>query len=160
MNLSKIYIDISAMIIALVSLLTSIYVIIRDRKNKKLELILVLRDRILNEFGKHESLTPEQSEKFFEIDPDSEDAQKYKSVTSDIQLAVEREIDFACYLVNRNEIDLYLFFDIFKPWIKSRHSFWKGHQIKKRYNYPNTWRLIERYLDKGLIEKSNGESNS
>ena len=153
MELDKIYIDISAIIIALVSLLTSIYVIIRDRKHKKLELVLTLRDRILNEFSRHDSLTPGQLIDFSEIDPDSEDAQRPKSASFDIQLRVEKEIDFACYLVNKKEIDFNLFFDVFQNYIKARHLFWEKHERWKKNNYPNTWRLIERCIDKGLLKK-------
>ena len=153
MEIDKTYIDISAIVIALISLLTSVYVIIRDRRHKRIELILTLRDRILNEFGRHEILTPEQSMDFLEIDPDSEEAQKHKSVSFDIQLKVEREIDFVCYLVNKGEIDTKLFFDIFRHWIRSRYLFWEEHQTWKKNNYPNTWRLIERCIDKGLLER-------
>lgn len=153
MEVDNRFIDLAAIVIAIFSLIISIYVIIRERKHKKLELILNLRDRILNEFGKHETVTADQAMTYAEEDPDSHDAQLYKAQSQEVQLRVEREIDFACYLANKGEIDFRLFFEIFKSWIKARYIFWEQHQAWKKNNYPNTWKLIEKCLRKGLLDK-------
>ncbi len=144
-------VEISAIIIAVLSFFLSLYVIYRDRKNKNLDNLFLSRQRILDAFNDREVLTVDEMVYFFEENPDSEEAQKHKAISADIKYKVDREFEFACYLVIKKQINLNLFFDLFGKWLAMREIIWNSMSTYKKHNFSYTWRVIDLCKKRGLL---------
>lgn len=136
-------VDISTITIAVIALVLSVYVIFRDRKNKKLDNLIACRQRIIEAFESNEVLTVDQMIEYFEENPHSPEAQKHKALSQEVTARVDREFEFACYLVITKQIDFVSFFDLFGKWLAMRRIDWDGRSIHKKTNLPFTWRVIQ-----------------
>jgi len=96
-------------------------------------------------------LTVEDMVDFFEINPDSEEAQRYKAKSGNTMFRVDREFEFACYLVTKKQVDFYLFFDLFRKWLAMRALTWDSSSEYKKHNLPYTWGIIEFCKKKKLL---------
>jgi hypothetical protein len=144
-------VDISTMTIAVISLVLSVYVITRDRKNKKLDNLTACRQRVIEAFENNEILTVDQMIEYFEMNPHSPEAQKHKALSQEVTARVDREIEFACYLVITKQVDFASFFDLFGKWLAMRQIDWDDRSIHKKANNPFTWKVIQLYEKKRML---------
>ena len=144
-------IEVSAIIIACISLFVSIYVVLRDKEFKQEEYLYLARQRIFEMFDKGEILTPEELQEYCEENPDSEEAKKYKARSSANSMKFEREFEYTCYLVLKKKIDFTSFFDLFKSWLAVREYFWPKTAKYKIKNLKYTWSVIELCKKRGFL---------
>jgi hypothetical protein len=142
--------EIFTIAIAILSLLLSIYVIRKDRKNKRLDNLILCRQRIMDAFDDDEVITVDQMIEYLEDKPRSPRAEKYRAKTQAVHNRVEREFEFACYLVLKRQVDLLPFLDIFEKFLNWRHLTWQSKDFK-RANSPFTWKLTELCAKKHLL---------
>jgi len=142
--------NIASIVIAVLSFVLSIYVVSRDRKNKKFDNLLMCRQRILDTFDNKEIFSVEEMIEFFEDNPHSQEAQKHKVRSQSIMQKVEREFEFTCYLVMKDQVDLSDFFEIFKGWLAMRSFVYNRQEFKKR-NLPYTWKVIKLCTQKKML---------
>ncbi len=103
-------IDITSIAIALISLIVSIYVVIRDKKNSQLELLMTMYDRL------------ESANSQLQTNQDEEMSKKLK-------WGIERELETSCYMLFKKKIDKELFYHLYKRWLLSRKVFWIDRNI-------------------------------
>ncbi len=142
-------VDLAAIIVAIISLIVSIYVIRRDKKKQQLENLINFRQRLLDIHTGRDVLTLKELTKL--SNDQSEKAEKWREKNKNIQFKLEQELDLACYLVLKGEINSEHFLDVFNPWIKGRSLSWTETQKENRSNYKNTWKLIKIYKKKRLL---------
>jgi len=140
--------------IAVISLGLSIYVMNKDQKNKKIELLFASRQRIFNISESGDVLTPNQLQEFFEEDQNSEQAQKERVISEHIQSGIDREFEFLCYLVIKNEVPFQMFLDLFQKYLAFRFVLWQDIQKHKISNYPYTWMVIQECVKRGKISSN------
>ncbi|MDD5340911.1 MAG: hypothetical protein PHC97_00565 [Patescibacteria group bacterium] len=144
-------IETSSIVIAGLSFTLSIYVILRDRKNKKHDNLVDARERILNIFDEEEVLTPDEMQEHFEDNPESYEAQKLRAELRDKSFKVDREFEYLCFLVIKKQVDFQEFFNLFHKWLAMRDLMWTDYQQYKQENLPFTWRVIKLSKDKKLL---------
>ena len=144
-------IELVAIIIAVISLVLSIYIIFRDRKIKRLDNLHTCRQNILNKFESKDILTVDEIIDFFEDNPDSDKAKKHQAKSKELTFQVDREFEYTCYLVLKKQIDFDSFFDLFKRWLAIRRDVWNVQLTQNKINLPYTWKVIELCEKKQLL---------
>jgi len=90
-----------------------------DKKNRMYQLLHKCYERIHNPLDQtHPHTISEYME--MEKDPESEASEKSKVESDKVSSIVNRELNFACYLVLRKQINLNCFFDLFGPYLAGR----------------------------------------
>ncbi|WKZ29361.1 MAG: hypothetical protein QY323_01365 [Patescibacteria group bacterium] len=135
--------------IAIVSLGLSIYAISKDRQNKKIDRLLESRQRLFSIQESAEALTPDEMQEHFEDNPHSYEAEKHRAASREITLRTDREFEFLCYMVVKNQVPTDMFIDLFAKWLTFRFTSWSTIQKHKIHNYPYTWRVVQEHGDKG-----------
>ena len=87
--------EIVSLSIAIISLIVSIYVVIRDQRQKRFDLLMTMYDRL------------ESSNEELQSQTDKESSQKAK-------WKLERELETACYMLHKKKIDRELFYHLYK----------------------------------------------
>ncbi|MFY9512367.1 MAG: hypothetical protein WAQ05_15465 [Rubrivivax sp.] len=144
-------IEFAAIFISLLSLSVSVYIVLRDRKEKRFEILLRHRERIHDIFYNAPALTVDEHV-FIEENPDSEFAKKSSVISQQISDRVDKEFEIMCYLVSKGQIDFRTFFDLFHGYLKGRNRFWRIIQSYKRHNHPYTWAIVQRCIQEGFIK--------
>jgi len=112
-------IEFSTLTIAILSFVLSCYVIFKDKKNRMYDLLHKCYERIHVPLDQKQPLTISEYIEM-EENPDSEETEKRKTENDHASSIVNRELDFACYLVLDKQIKLNLFFDIFGGYLAGR----------------------------------------
>jgi hypothetical protein len=137
-------ISFSTIIIAILSLIISLYVLRRDRKNRTYDILYKCYDRL--NLVQHERDNDNSTD---DLNEEERLNRKYKSISR--QQKIDSELEFACYLVYKEQIELETFFDLFKGWLAGRSEFWCGKEKYKAYNNPYTWLVIQQCHNKKLL---------
>ncbi len=106
--------EIISISIAAISLIISIYVLFRDKKQSKFDLLMAFYDRL-------QSANAE-----LQLATETEQAQK-------LQLKVDGELETACFMLYKKKLDADLFFHLYAGWLKARER--EIAQSKDLYKY-------------------------
>lgn len=109
----------STLIIAILSFILSCYVILMDKKNRMYQLLYKCYERIQNPLDQAHTYTTSEHMEMEEY-PESEVAERAKVESYKVSSTVNRELNFACYLVLKKQINLNCFFDLFGPYLAGR----------------------------------------
>lgn len=123
--------------IAIISLIISIYVVVRDQSQKRFDLLLTMYDRL-------ESANAE-----LQLQTDKESAQK-------AQWKLERELETACFMLYKRKISKTVFFHLYSDWLLERQSEWITNRkdMLGAGNHPYTIWTIKTGLEKGQLNNS------
>jgi len=94
-----------------------------------------------------------------EENPEDPRWEEYKQKSKETQNSMERELEFACYLVVKEQVNFEMFFYLFRGWLASREVFWKDKRNQARAkNHPYTVKVITLCQKKKLLPiKRNSE---
>lgn len=95
------YIEIISVSTAVLSVLISIFLIFRDKKQSKFDLLMSFYDRL-------QSANAE-----LQLAKETEDAQK-------LQMKVDGELETACYMLYKKKLDADLFYHLYAEWLQAR----------------------------------------
>ena len=127
--------EIVSLSIAMISLIISIYVVVRDQSQKRFDLLMTMYDRL-------ESANAELQQQ-----TDKEASQKAK-------WKLERELETACYMLYKKKIDREIFYHLYSAWLSSRGKFWTekyNNDMSGPGNHPYTVWAIKTGLEKGYL---------
>ncbi len=134
MNISEVV----SLTIAVVSLIISIYVVLKDQKAKRFDLLMTMYDRL-------ESANAE-----LQLQTDNEMSKQAK-------FKLERELETACYMLYKKKIDREIFYHLYRAWLLSRSNFWTekyNNDMSGSGNHPFTVWAIKKGLEKGQLINS------
>jgi hypothetical protein len=143
--------EFAAIIISVVSLGLSGWLAVRERTNRKLDLLHQCYDRI-HRAHSDRPLATETQLMAMDADPGHPDHEEYAAKSRRAQTAVDRELEFACYLVTQGEVDLERFFDLFHGFLAGRALGWR--QPPRQYHAGNHAYTVQVILDceaRGLL---------
>ncbi|TKJ38132.1 MAG: hypothetical protein CEE38_05075 [Planctomycetes bacterium B3_Pla] len=93
-----------------------------------------------------------------EENPDSEKTEKRKTESDHVSSIVNRELDFACYLLLKKQIDLNSFFDLFAGYLAGRLMQLETPSLKyKIINKIYLCKVIEIYKRKKMLPLKNNK---
>src|SRR5688572_10217330 len=108
--------ELSTLAIALASLMVSIWVVVRDQRQRKVDMLYQCYERL---HKVHETRPFATVSDLVEMDRNPEDPRwdEYRQKSRQSQDAVERELEFACYLVFKEQVNFEMFFYLFRGWL-------------------------------------------
>lgn len=133
--------EIVSLSIAIISLIISIYVVLRDQNQKRFDLLMTMYDRL------------ESSNAELQLQTDKESSQKAK-------WKLERELETACYMLYKRKIDREIFYHLYRAWLLSRDKFWTekyNDDMSGPGNHPYTVWAIKIGLEKGFLNNTKGK---
>lgn len=133
--------EIVSLSIAIISLIISIYVVLRDQNQKRFDLLMTMYDRL------------ESSNAELQLQTDKESSQKAK-------WKLERELETACYMLYKRKIDREIFYHLYRAWLLSRDKFWTekyNDDMSRPGNHPYTVWAIKTGLEKGFLNNTKGK---
>lgn len=133
--------EIVSLSIAIISLIISIYVVLRDQNQKRFDLLMTMYDRL------------ESSNAELQLQTDKESSQKAK-------WKLERELETACYMLYKRKIDREIFYHLYRAWLLSRDKFWTekyNDDMSGSGNHPYTVWAIKTGLEKGFLNNTKGK---
>lgn len=137
--------DMLSTAIAIISLCVSIYVVMRDKTTRKYDILHQAYSRL-------STIMDKVSEQDHNFDYGNEEERfKQELISSSNQHRIERELEFVCYYIYKEQIELQAFFDLFGPWLAARHRFWSKHQPEMKTAHPYTWKAIEACTERKLL---------
>lgn len=143
--------ELAAVSIALLSLAVSLWVVIRDRRQRQVDVLYQCYERLRQAQDSEPFATVSQHAEMDEK-PDDPSWEEYHQKSRDAQMKIDQELEFACFMVIQKQIDLLVFFCLFKGWLASRASFWKQENNHwKARNHPYTVNVLELCRIRGLI---------
>lgn len=107
-------VEIISISIAAISLIISIYVLFRDKKKSKFDLLMSFYDRL-------EAANSER-----QLAKETEAAQK-------LQMKVDGELETACFMLYKKKLDADLFYHLYAQWLQAREL--KISQNEDLYKY-------------------------
>lgn len=129
--------EIISISIAALSLIISVYVLFRDKKQSKFDLLMSFYDRL-------QSANAE-----LQLATETEQAQK-------LQLKVDGELETACFMLYKKKLDADLFYHLYAGWLKARER--EIAQSKDLYKYLGksyTIWAIKKGNEKGYFQPDN-----
>lgn len=135
-------IEIVSISIAFLSLIISIYVVIRDKRNLQLELLMTMYDRL------------EASNSELQINQD-------KEISNKLKWKIDRELETSCFMLFKKKIDEEMFYHLYYRWLLSRKLFWTENKntMPELGNNPYTAWAIKNGIEKGYLEISKKKQN-
>ena len=107
-------VEIISISIAAISLIISVYVLFRDKKQSKFDLLMSFYDRL------------EAANSELQLAKETEAAQK-------LQMKVDGELETACFMLYKKKLDADLFYHLYAEWLKARER--ALSQSKDLYKY-------------------------
>ena len=129
--------EIISISIAALSLIISVYVLFRDKKQSRFDLLMSFYDRL-------QSANAE-----LQLSTETEHAQK-------LQLKVDGELETACFMLYKKKLDADLFYHLYAEWLKARER--EIAQSKDFYKYLGksyTLWAIKQGNEKGYFQPNN-----
>lgn len=129
--------EIISISIAALSLIISVYVLFRDKKQSKFDLLMSFYDRL-------QSANAE-----LQLATETEQAQK-------LQMKVDGELETACFMLYKKKLDADLFYHLYAEWLKARER--EIAQSKDLYKYLGksyTIWAIKKGNEKGYFQPDN-----
>ena len=130
-------VEIISISIAAISLIISVYVLFRDKKQSKFDLLMSFYDRL-------EAANSER-----QLAKETEAAQK-------LQMKVDGELETACFMLYKKKLDADLFYHLYAEWLKARER--EIAQSKDLYKYLGksyTIWTIKKGNEKGYFQPDN-----
>lgn len=130
-------VEIISISIAAISLIISVYVLFRDKKQSKFDLLMSFYDRL-------EAANSER-----QLAKETEAAQK-------LQMKVDGELETACFMLYKKKLDADLFYHLYAEWLKARER--EIAQSKDLYKYLGksyTIWTIKKGNEKGYFQPAN-----
>ncbi len=144
--------EMSTIAIALLSLSISLFIILRDRRDRRIKLLILCYSRLVDEHNKRPPI-PLSSR----IDAEEEDEDLEQVVIKEHEKSVffnlERELNTTCYLFIKRQLPKHMFYDLFGQWLKGRYAMWPSVEKHKIGNFRFTWKVIQYYKKKGYFRK-------
>ncbi len=141
--------DLATLAIALLSLILSFWVLMRDRRQRQIDILYQCYERLHQAYGSIPFATPSELAAMDEC-PEDPCWEEYKQKSNDAQRSIERELEFACYMLVKKQINFEMFFYLFRGWLSGRERFWK-HDHARAKSYPYTVKIIMLCRKKGLL---------
>lgn len=133
--------EISSLAIAIFSFCLSCYLIFRDRKNKMYDTLYQCYERIQSIHAQFPILSV--SEMIYMVEePDSDEAERIKIDNEHFSDLLDKELDFACYLVIKKQIKLKDFVDLFGGALAGREWLLNTSLKYKVMNRPYLYQVI------------------
>lgn len=107
-------VEIISISIAAISLIISVYVLFRDKKQSKFDLLMSFYDRL------------EAANSELQLAKETEAAQK-------LQMKVDGELETACFMLYKKKLDADLFYHLYAQWLQAREQ--EIAQGKTLYKY-------------------------
>jgi hypothetical protein len=142
--------EITTTSIAFLSFLFSLFVILRDRKARRYDLLYKFYERISDTFAES-PIIPTDNYDVFEnsgLTPENNETLAKQKNISD---RVEKELNTACYYLNNGQLDKKQFFELFGKWLSSRYRIWPSIKKYNMVNYSHTWKAIQYYQSKNYL---------
>ena len=130
-------VEIISISIAAISLIISVYVLFRDKKQSKFDLLMSFYDRL-------QSANAE-----LQLAKETEAAQK-------LQMKVDGELETACFMLYKKKLDADLFYHLYAGWLQARER--EIAQSKDLYKYLGksyTIWAIKKGNEKGYFQPDN-----
>jgi len=130
-------VEIISISIAAISLIISVYVLFRDKKQSKFDLLMSFYDRL------------EAANSELQLAKETEAAQK-------LQMKVDGELETACFMLYKKKLDADLFYHLYAEWLKARER--ALSQSKDLYKYLGksyTIWAIKQGNEKGYFQPDN-----
>lgn len=122
---------------AVLSVLISIFLIFRDKKQSKFDLLMSFYDRL-------QSANAE-----LQLAKETEDAQK-------LQMKVDGELETACFMLYKKKLDADLFYHLYVEWLKARErEIAQGKDLYKYLGKSYTIWAIKKGNEKGYFVPDN-----
>lgn len=122
---------------AVLSVLISIFLIFRDKKQSKFDLLMSFYDRL-------QSANAE-----LQLAKETEDAQK-------LQMKVDGELETACYMLYKKKLDADLFYHLYVEWLQAREQeIVQGKDLYKYLGKSYTIWAIKKGNEKGYFVPDN-----
>lgn len=129
--------EIISISIAALSLIISVYVLFRDKKQSKFDLLMSFYDRL-------QSANAE-----LQLSTETEHAQK-------LQLKVDWELETACFMLYKKKLDAYLFYHLYAGWLQAREQeIAQGKALYKYLGKSYTIWAIKKGNEKGYFQPDN-----
>lgn len=149
--------NLAPIIIALLSLLVSLWVVIRDRQKRQIDVLYQCYERLREAQDSEPFITISQQIERGE-DPSNPSWEEYEQKSQETQARIDRELEFVCFMVVQGQVSLQMFFSLFKGWLASRAEFWKNESNHwKARNNPYTVMVLELCRIKGLLPIKNNK---
>lgn len=129
--------EIISISIAAISLIISVYVLFRDKKQSKFDLLMSFYDRL------------EAANSELQLAKETEAAQK-------LQMKVDGELETACFMLYKKKLDADLFYHLYAQWLQAREL--KISQNEDLYKYLGksyTIWAIKQGNEKGYFQPDN-----
>lgn len=131
------YIEIISVSTAVLSVLISIFLIFRDKKQYKFDLLMSFYDRL-------QSANAE-----LQLAKETEDAQK-------LQMKVDGELETACFMLYKKKLDADLFYHLYAGWLQARErEIAQGKDLYKYLGKSYTIWAIKKGNEKGYFQPDN-----
>ena len=131
------YIEIISVSTAVLSVLISIFLIFRDKKQYKFDLLMSFYDRL-------QSANAE-----LQLAKETEDAQK-------LQMKVDGELETACFMLYKKKLDADLFYHLYVNWLKARaRGIAQNKDLYKYLGKSYTIWAIKHGYEKGYFQPDN-----
>ncbi len=130
-------VEIISISIAAISLIISVYVLFRDKRQSKFDLLMSFYDRL------------EAANSELQLAKETEAAQK-------LQMKVDGELETACFMLYKKKLDADLFYHLYAEWLQAREL--KISQSKDLYKYLGksyTIWAIKQGNEKGYFQPDN-----
>ena len=129
--------EIISISIAALSLIISVYVLFRDKKQSKFDLLMSFYDRL-------QSANAE-----LQLSTETEHAQK-------LQLKVDGELETACFMLYKKKLDADLFYYLYEGWLQARErEIAKRKDLHKYLGKSYTIWAIKQGNEKGYFQPDN-----
>lgn len=130
-------VEIISISIAAISLIISVYVLFRDKKQSKFDLLMSIYDRL-------------QSANYeLQLSKGTEDSQK-------LQMKVDGELETACFMLYKKKLDADLFYHLYAEWLKARElEIAQGKDLYKYLGKAYTLWAIKQGYEKGYFVPDN-----
>jgi hypothetical protein len=129
--------EIISISIAALSLIISVYVLFRDKKQSKFDLLMSFYDRL-------QSANAE-----LQLSTETEHAQK-------LQLKVDGELETTCFMLYKKKLDADLFYHLYAEWLQAREQeIAQGKDLYKYLGKSYTIWTIKKGNEKGYFQPNN-----
>lgn len=129
-------IEIVSIAIAFLSLMISIFVVIRDKQNFQFELLMTMYDRL-------------------EISNSELQKNQDEEISKTLKWRIDRELETSCFMLFKKKINEEMFYHLYYRWLLSRKLFGTKDKIymAELKNNPYTLWAIKNGIKKGYLNK-------
>jgi hypothetical protein len=97
-----VYTTVGTLLIAVISLFVSLFILLRDRRERQIDMLYQSYQRFHKIYSSKQHISDSDLEKMKEDPKDAKFVESKRNM-EDIQEDLERELEFACYLMTKNK---------------------------------------------------------